>query len=275
MVSLTDAERELSQTIAEGTGHWIEGSGAFAGFRSARRGASVSLGHLEGVVEHHPADMVVTVRGGTRMAELQSILAKSRQCLPLLLPEGFPNGTVGGGIGMAIPHPLESKWGSWRDWVLGLKLLLADGTVVKCGSRAVKNVAGYDIQKLIVGSRGSLAIVLEATLRVAPTSALTMPDSLAIGKSGALKCVHRVLRSDFPSAFEASKQMILFACPDTGTLWLAGDPERRFEGDWIMNSGQGEANVGIRSRDQVRLMLRAKEIFDPLHKLNPKEWEFI
>jgi len=270
-------ELELAESLRESSDfHQIFGLDTFAGFRSSSGGGELCLRPHSGFVEYQPADMVATVRAGTSLDELQDELAKHGQCLPLLRPEGFPGGTVGGGISMAMPTLHEAKWGSWRDWVLGLKLLLADGTVVKCGSRAVKNVAGYDIQKLIVGARGTLAIILEASLRVAPISALAaQPASITKGKPGALKCVHRVLRSDFAQALEASNNSLLFACSETGTLWLAGEPERRFEGDWIMNSGRGDANVEIRGNDQVRLILRAKKIFDPMHKLNPKEWEFV
>lgn len=272
-----DSELNLAEAISQSDmQRWIIGSNSYAGFRSGRSSEPLSIRLLAGVVEYHPADMVITVRAGTSLDELQKELAKNGQCLPLFRAEGFPGGTVGGGISMAMPHPLESKWGSWRDWVLGLKLLLADGTVVKCGSRAVKNVAGYDIQKLIVGARGSLAIILEATLRVAPISALdALPDSVTVGKLGALKCVQRVLRTDFAQALELSREMVLFACSETGTLWQAGEPLQRFESDWIMNSGHGDANVEIHGQAQIRLMLKAKTIFDPTNKLNPREWEFV
>lgn len=276
MVSRDRADLELAQRVLEVDGPIrIVGQDTFAGFRCGSSGRVFEMRSHAGMVDYQPADMVVTVRAGTSLVDLQTELAQQRQCLPLRIPEGFPGGTVGGGIGMAMPGLLESKWGGWRDWVLGLKLVLADGTVVKAGSRAVKNVAGYDIQKLIVGSRGSLAIVLEATLRVAPISALELPTTLVKGSPGALKCIHRVLRTHFDAALEASREAVLFACPETATFWLAGEPPRRFDGDWIMNSGWGEANVELRCVDQVRFMLRAKEIFDPGHRLNPREWECV
>lgn len=270
VIELAQGVREAQEPLR------IVGLDSYSGFRAGGSGRRFCLRPFAGIVEYQPADMVVTVRAGTSLTELNEELAVQEQCLPIFLPEGFPKGTVGGGISMAMPHPLESKWGSWRDWVLGLNLLLADGTVVKCGSRAVKNVAGYDAQKLIVGSRGSIAIVLEATLRTAPkTASDTLPKTVRRGVTGALKCVHRVLRRDFEEAFQSARETVLFACPETATFWLAGEPSRRFEGDWLLNSGHGEANFELRNKDQVRFMLRAKDIFDPSHKLNPKEWEFL
>jgi glycolate oxidase FAD binding subunit len=277
MVVPTAKEAELADQIVRSQVQLrIEGHKSHGSFRIASSGDSLSVCEHEGVVEHQPADMVVTVRAGTSLLELQSELGTKNQCVPWLPLEGFPQGTVGGAIAMALPHPMQSRFGSWRDWVLGLKLLLADGTVVKCGSRAVKNVAGYDVQKLIVGSRGSLAVILEATLRTWPRLASgALPETVIHGNAGALRSIQRTLRTDFDAALEASRASMLFACPETATLWLSGPPERRFPGDWVIRSGCGHENVLITDPTQIRLMKHAKRIFDPGNKLNPGEWGFI
>src|SRR5205823_6468495 len=82
-----------------------------------------------------------------------------------------------------FPHALEAQCGSWRDWVLGMRIALPDGRIVKTGSQAVKNVAGYDVHKLMIGARATLGVVLDVILRVFPVSALPKPE-LEIGPAG-------------------------------------------------------------------------------------------
>src|SRR5476651_1570951 len=75
-------------------------------------------------------------------------------------------------IAFNLPHTLQAQYGSWRDWILGMRVVQADGTFAKCGSKAVKNVAGYDVQKLMIGARGTLGLIAEVTLRTFPVKAL-------------------------------------------------------------------------------------------------------
>jgi glycolate oxidase FAD binding subunit len=101
---------------------------------------------ISGIVEWTPADQVAVVRAGTPVAELQAELERHGQCLPLPDPgvlgahlAGFP-GTVGGLVSMNLPHGLFGQCGGPRDWVLGMTIVRPDGSVAKCGSKAVKNV---------------------------------------------------------------------------------------------------------------------------------------
>lgn len=146
----------------------IVGSDTKAAIRPpAAGGASLELSGIEGIVEWEPDDQVVVVRAGTRCEELQTELESRGQCLPL---EGFGEGTVGGSLSI-------NESGRWRDWVLGMTVVLADGTIARCGSKAVKNVAGYDVQKLFIGARGTLGVVAEAILRTYPVSVFDGADS--------------------------------------------------------------------------------------------------
>jgi glycolate oxidase FAD binding subunit len=122
---------------------------------------------FSGIVDHVPADLTVTVGAGTRMAELQATLARAGQFLPLDPPHG-DEATIGGIIAANSNGFWRARYGAVRDLLIGTQTALADGTVARAGGRVVKNVAGYDLDKLLVGSFGTLGVMIEATLKVLP-----------------------------------------------------------------------------------------------------------
>jgi glycolate oxidase FAD binding subunit len=171
---LPESREELARAVAELGGVRIVGADTHAAWRPpAPQGVPIlDLTRLAGVVEFHPDDQVVVVRAGTRIADLQAAVEARGQCLPVLERQ---EGTVGGALMMNLPHSLERICGGWRDWVLGMTVVRADGTIARCGSQAVKNVAGYDIHRFLVGTRGTLAVVAEAILRTYPLASLPVP----------------------------------------------------------------------------------------------------
>ncbi len=120
---------------------------------------------LDRVIEYEPADLTVTVEAGIIFGRLQALLAERRQFLPIDAP---PDATVGGVLAAGASGASRHAYGLPRDWLIGCRLALADGTLIKCGGRVVKNVAGYDMQKLAVGSLGTLGVIVEVTFKVAP-----------------------------------------------------------------------------------------------------------
>jgi glycolate oxidase FAD binding subunit len=163
LVSIT-CPAELSELLRDSPGPFrIQGTDSHSDRRPEAPSTTqrLSLAGLSGIVQYSPADLVVSVRAGTLVSDLQEELKLNVQCLPLNQTEG----TIGGGISMGLS--------AWRDWALGMQIILADGTIAKAGSSAVKNVAGYDIHKFLVGTRGTLAVITEVTLRTAP---LTTPQ---------------------------------------------------------------------------------------------------
>ena len=122
---------------------------------------------LAGVVDHVPADLTVTVGAGTRVADLAAALARAGQFLPLDPPHG-DEATIGGVIAANSNGFWRARYGAVRDLLIGTQTALVDGTVARAGGRVVKNVAGYDLDKLLVGSFGTLGVMVEATLKVLP-----------------------------------------------------------------------------------------------------------
>lgn len=125
---------------------------------------------LNKVIEYEPADLTVTVESGIRLANLQNELAQHGQFLPLNPPYA-DQCTIGGIVATNSSGPLRLRYGTARNLVLGLQVVHASGTVVKSGGKVVKNVAGYDLNKLYIGAFGTLGIITEVTLKLAPLPA--------------------------------------------------------------------------------------------------------
>jgi len=120
---------------------------------------------LDSVCEYEPADLTITVGAGMALGELQATLDKHGQFWPV---DGPVHATLGGLLAVGYGGPSEHAHGPPRDWVLGCRLALANGDVVRAGGRVVKNVAGYDLTRMAVGSLGTLGVLTEVTLKVVP-----------------------------------------------------------------------------------------------------------
>lgn len=127
---------------------------------------------LAGVVAHVPGDLTVTVAAGTRFADLRSALARAGQFLPLDPPHADA-ATIGGIVAANSTGFWRFRYGGVRDLLIGTTSVLGDGTIARSGGRVVKNVAGYDLNKLFVGSLGTLGVLVECTFKVLPRPPVT------------------------------------------------------------------------------------------------------
>jgi glycolate oxidase FAD binding subunit len=273
---------ELAEIVRDARSVRVDGSGSQSLARLPGGDCEVSLSTtgLAGVLDFSPDDQVVSLQAGTSILELQRVLAERGQCLPLSWNPIFKQdlGTIGGALSMNLPHDLEAECGTWRDWVLGVTVVMADGTVAKSGSRAVKNVAGYDLQKLFIGARGTLGVIAEVILRTYPVASLPGPVLVPIGMVAAgfppTWWIQRVLPSDLAAASRAAASLPGYDVPGTSTLLRIVAPDLelpRYQGDWVLRTGCGGRNMRLVDPTQVRLMQRTKDLFDPAHKLNPGE----
>ncbi len=146
---------------------WGGGTAIRIGNLPRRVDVVIKLDRLNRLVEHDPANLTATVQSGIMLSALREFLAPKNQFLPFD-PPGYARATVGGVVASNLNGPRRSYYGSVRDLVIGMKVVLASGEQIKAGGKVVKNVAGYDMCKLFVGSLGTLGIIIEVTLRVAP-----------------------------------------------------------------------------------------------------------
>ena len=123
---------------------------------------------LNRVIDHAVDDLAITVQAGCPLTDLQAVLAERGQWLPLDQPRGEAQGSIGGLVARGLAGGLRQRHLGVRDQIIGITLLRSDGVEARAGGRVVKNVAGYDLMKLLCGSWGSLALITELTLRVQP-----------------------------------------------------------------------------------------------------------
>ncbi|MDP9438461.1 MAG: FAD-binding oxidoreductase [Actinomycetota bacterium] len=184
----TDETSELLKfASAEGLAVAPRGGGTTMALGNPPRELDLILGttRMNEVVEHVPGDQVVRVQSGIRMQDLQERLAGSDQMLGVDPPEEGEGATVGGIVAANSSGPRRYRYGTMRDLIIGITVVLADGTVAKAGGKVVKNVAGYDLSKLFTGSLGTLGVIAECNFRLHPrpevarTVAVELPDTSA------------------------------------------------------------------------------------------------
>jgi glycolate oxidase FAD binding subunit len=152
----------------------IRGGGTKAFYGGAPIGDVLDLRPLAGISSYEPSELVVTVRAGTPLAELEAVLAEQGQCLPFEPPRFAPGGTVGGMVAAGLAGPARAAVGGVRDYVLGATLLNGRAELLSFGGQVMKNVAGYDVSRLLAGSMGILGAICEVSLKVLPVAAATL-----------------------------------------------------------------------------------------------------
>jgi glycolate oxidase FAD binding subunit len=182
--SLDEAANALAAAHAEG--------------RRIRIGDDLTADGLDRVLEHDPGDLTCTVEAGVRLSELRAALAAAGQRLSLD-PPGDP--TIGALLARNVSGPLRHRFGAPRDLVLGATLVLADGTIASAGGKVVKNVAGYDLARLVCGSEGRLAFIARASFRLHPLPKAAR--TLVVETENAAAAVNALVRSQLqPSALD-------------------------------------------------------------------------
>jgi glycolate oxidase FAD binding subunit len=187
--SLIDAVR---QAAADGRTLRLRGGGTKDFWGQSLTGDVLDTRGYQGIVSYEPSELVVTARCGTPLSELEAALAEKGQCLAFEPPHFGPGATVGGMVAAGLSGPARATAGAVRDFVLGARFINGLGEHLTFGGQVMKNVAGYDVSRLMAGSWGTLGLITEVSLKVlpvAPAEATLMIAGLAQGP--ALDLLHR------------------------------------------------------------------------------------
>jgi glycolate oxidase FAD binding subunit len=163
----------------------LRGGGSKDFYGGAPAGEILDTREYQGVIDHEPTELVITARAGTPLAELESVLAASGQMLAFEPPH-FGAATLGGCIAAGLSGPRRAAAGAVRDFVLGVRVLDGRGRDLRFGGQVMKNVAGYDVSRLVTGAMGTLGLILEVSLKVLPlppaqiTLRFEMPEDAAL-----------------------------------------------------------------------------------------------
>jgi glycolate oxidase FAD binding subunit len=169
----------LAEALAEaGAPVRVRGAGTRLAWAGGSPGVELSTEGLDEIVEHNVGDLTAVLQAGVPLARAQEEFASAGQMLALDPPD--LGGTIGGVVATGDSGPLRARYGGARDLVVGMRVALADGTVAKSGGKVIKNVAGYDLAKLFVGSFGRLGAILEVSVRLHPLPPAT---ATALGRS--------------------------------------------------------------------------------------------
>ena len=170
-----------------------------------------------GIVSYDPTELVVTARCGTPLADLESALADAGQMLACEPPhfQAGAKATLGGAVAAGLSGPRRASAGALRDFVLGATLMDGHGRVLRFGGQVMKNVAGYDLSRLMVGSLGTLALLLELSLKTLPRPVEEATLGLEMALQQALEALHRWVGA---------------GAPVSGSAWYAGQMRIRLSG---------------------------------------------
>jgi glycolate oxidase FAD binding subunit len=168
-------EQELRDVILSLSHVKVVGGGSKSALSA---GANVSIKNIRGIVEYLPDEYTITVRSGTPLAEIQAALDEQNQYLPFDPPFSAAGATIGGTVAAGVSGPGRFRYGGVRDFLLGVTFLTGDGRLVTGGGKVVKNAAGFDIPKLMVGSLGHWGILTELTFKVFPFAKRTLTATM-------------------------------------------------------------------------------------------------
>ena len=169
----------------------IVGGDTKAFYGDPTRGERLSTASWRGITSHEPTELVVTVRAGTPLAELEAALADKGQCLPFEPPRFGPDATVGGMVAAGLAGPARASAGGVRDYVLGLQFIDGRGEWLTFGGQVMKNVAGYDVSRVMAGSLGTLGVITDVSLKVLPVAPAEATLVFAMNQHDALEQLHR------------------------------------------------------------------------------------
>jgi glycolate oxidase FAD binding subunit len=166
--ALADLVARIRAAAERGTPLRIRGGGSKDFYGERLQGELLETSGLRGIVSYEASELVVTVRAGTPLAELEDLLAQHGQSLPFEPPHFGPGATVGGMVAAGLSGPARASVGAVRDYVLGLQLVNGRGEELVFGGQVMKNVAGYDVSRLMAGALGTLGLITEVSLKVLP-----------------------------------------------------------------------------------------------------------
>jgi glycolate oxidase FAD binding subunit len=182
---------QIKNAAAQNTAMRIAGSDSKRFYGEPCTGELLDLSRFSGITAYEPTELVVTARAGTRLTELEATLAGQGQCLAFEPPRFGDGGTVGGMVAAGLSGPARANVGGVRDYVLGVQLINGRGEHLTFGGQVMKNVAGYDVTRLMVGSLGCLGALTEVSIKVLPVAPAQATLVFEVDQARALTQLHR------------------------------------------------------------------------------------
>jgi len=191
-------QQQVSDALYDATPLDIVGGSSKSFLGRKTNAMQIDMNMHRGIIEYDPSELVITARSGTPLQEIENTLLAAGQILPFEPPYFGDAATLGGTIACGLSGPRRPHAGAARDFVLGCKLLNGRGEILNFGGKVMKNVAGYDISRLMVGAYGTLGILLEISLKVLPQSAASITVTRECEPAEAITTMSAMLRKPLP-----------------------------------------------------------------------------
>ncbi|HEY6095357.1 MAG TPA: glycolate oxidase subunit GlcE [Gallionellaceae bacterium] len=204
-------QQQVLDALNTGTPLHIRGSGSKSFLGNATQGMALSVAPHRGIVDYDPRELVITARAGTPLHELERVLADAGQMLTFEPPHFGTQATLGGTIACNLSGPRRPYAGAARDALLGCKMINGRGEPLQFGGQVMKNVAGYDVSRLMAGAWGTLGVLLEASIKVLPRPAASLTVMHECGVEAAIQRMSQLLSESVP---------LDAACHHAGHLYL-------------------------------------------------------
>ena len=207
----TELQEKIVEAFQQQQPLQIIGGNTKAFYGRTPYGEPLNVSGHSGIVNYEPTELVITARGGTKLSEIESLLAENNQMLPFEPPYFGETATLGGTIACNLSGPRRPYAGAARDYVLGIKLLNGKGEILHFGGEVMKNVAGYDVSRLMAGAMGTMGVLLEVSLKVLPCSDDECTLIKELDERSALKSIAHYSRKALPisaSLYDGNKLYI-------------------------------------------------------------------
>lgn len=218
-----DISQALCQAVSEAVARHqplqLCGSGSKAFLGRSPAGTPLDLTGHRGVINYEPRELVLTARAGTRLADLEQLLAGEGQMLPFEPPRFGPDATLGGTAACGLSGPRRPYAGALRDFVLGATLINGRGERLRFGGEVMKNVAGYDLSRLMVGAMGTLGLLLDISMKVLPLPEVERTLVRECGEAEAIELMNRLAGQPLPltaAAFDGLKLYLRLSGAEQG-----------------------------------------------------------
>ena len=189
----------------------ITGGGSKSFYGRLPAGEPLSVNRHRGIINYQPSELVMTARAGTQLTEIEHVLAEQNQMLAFEPPHFADSATLGGAIACGLSGARRPFAGSARDFVLGCKLINGKAEVLSFGGEVMKNVAGYDVSRLMAGAMGTLGVLLDISLKVLPRPAATATTCLELTANEALGKMAELAMQSLPLSGLSYDGRLLYA----------------------------------------------------------------
>lgn len=228
---LVELQDRIKHVARDSAALQIVGGGTKSFYGRNTQGSEISVNAYSGIVSYQPSELVVTAKAGTLLSDIQAELANNNQQLGFEPPDFGPGSTLGGVIASGFSGPCRPYRGSAQDFVLGVKVLAGDGEILNFGGQVIKNVAGFDASRLMVGSLGCLGMLLEISLKVIPVPSV--------------ETTLMIKQRDIDESITLMNQLATQPLPVSAASWCGGVTRIRLSGT---ENGISDAFERIHSR---------------------------